>query len=556
MVLLSRLKLNCDLYILTETWNAVHTNLPIMNNYNRFSTTNNHNRSDGLVIYTKTGLTTIVKEVILKDASCLTIKINSNTIVIAIYRSPSIKNIDPFLNSLDKLLKKHKFYSTIILMGDINIDIKPNNQKPDSDKYLNFLAMHGLLAGHTFPTRFGSCLDHFMVKTNNKSVTLVLRAPLTDHSAVISCLDIVTQDSQKSRTFVMNKVNYPDLLSDLEMYSFHDILASNDANWAAERFVGVLTNILDKHTSTTLVPRRTRCLKPWITPGLVRCMRNRDKMHLRCKLDPNNEIINITYRRYKNFCNDLLKRLKRNYERNELNKCSNNLKKTWETVKSIVYTSKQTTIPTELLKIGATPKNSVEMVNEFFAELGKRYSDKIPNCNADLSNKIDHKSPAKSFVMLETDNEEIETVIMGLKNDSAMGWDGISNKLLKNCRHILIPIITHITNLSFTTGNFPDIFKISIIHPIHKTGAKDNIDNYRPISVLPALSKILEKVMNRRLLSFLENEHLISDNQYGFRAGKSTSDAVSGISEYIAQNLDCQNKSIGMFLDKHKSRNK
>lgn len=192
MVLLSRLKLNCDLYILTETWNAVHTNLPIMNNYNRFSTTNNHNQSDGLVIYTKTGLTTIVKEVILKDASCLTIKINSNTIVIAIYRSPSIKNIDPFLNSLDKLLKKHKFYSTIILMGDINIDIKPNNQKPDSDKYLNFLAMHGLLAGHTFPTRFGSCLDHFMVKTNNKSVTLVLRAPLTDHSAVISCLDIAT----------------------------------------------------------------------------------------------------------------------------------------------------------------------------------------------------------------------------------------------------------------------------------------------------------------------------------------------------------------------------
>jgi hypothetical protein len=90
----------------------------------------------------------------------------------------------------------------------------------------------------------------------------------------------------------------------------------------------------------------------------------------------------------------------------------------------------------------------------------------------------------------------------------------------------VVPSITHIVNLCFDTGVFPDTFKISTIHPIYKARKKDAIHNCRLIFVLPALSKIVEKIMNKRLLlHFLESEGLLSQNQYDFRAGRSTADA-------------------------------
>jgi hypothetical protein len=551
-VLLSRIDINFDLYILTETWNSVCLNIPNLPYYDKHLTTINRNQNDGLVIYVRNGISCTVEEPYIQDASCLTVTFSCNSVVVALYRSPSNRNIAPFINSLDKLLAKFKSYTNIIIMGDINIDIKPNNEDPNSNEYLNLLATYGIKTGHTFPTRMGNCLDHSMAKSGNQIATLVLEAPLTDHSAVISCLNITSQNNKRNRAITArNKVNFPGLLTELESTNFEDILISGDTNWAAVHLVAILTNLLTKYTTKILVPRRYRCLKPWITPGLIRCMRNRDRMNLRCKREPNNEILNLTYRRYKNFCNDLLKRLKKNYERNELLKHSKNPKKTWDTLKAIVHIDKQKKIPSDLLRIGDTPQNSVQMVNDFFANIGKSLSDKIPDSYQNLSLIMANSTntPVKSLVMLETNNDEVESIIMGLKNDSAVGCDNISNTLLKSCRGYIIPAITHVVNLSIRTGIFPDIFKISIVHPIHKGGARDCVNNYRPISVLPALSKVLEKVMNKRLLSFLDKEHLISDNQFGFRAGKSTADAISEMADYIAQNLDKKRKCLGIYLD-------
>ncbi|CAG9121615.1 unnamed protein product [Plutella xylostella] len=103
--------------------------------------------------------------------------------------------------------------------------------------------------------------------------------------------------------------------------------------------------------------------------------------------------------------------------------------------------------------------------------------------------------------------------------------------------------------MCFKNGVFPDLFKKSLIHPIHKGGNRDVVGNYRPISVLPALSKILEKLMNSRLTNYLEKENLISNSQFGFRAGRSTEDAVSSLTEYIVDLLDNKRKCIGIFLD-------
>ncbi|CAG9123284.1 unnamed protein product [Plutella xylostella] len=90
---------------------------------------------------------------------------------------------------------------------------------------------------------------------------------------------------------------------------------------------------------------------------------------------------------------------------------------------------------------------------------------------------------------------------------------------------------------------------MAIVTPVHKGGSRDSVDNYRPISVLPVLSKIMEKLINNRLKKFLADNHLISKNQYGFRTGVSTEDAVLNMTQEITQRLDSREKCAGVFLD-------
>lgn len=153
------------------------------------------------------------------------------------------------------------------------------------------------------------------------------------------------------------------------------------------------------------------------------------------------------------------------------------------------------------------------------------------------------------MVMLETNEDEVRSILQNLNTDSATRCDGISTKLLKMINHTIVPIVTKLTNLCIESGTFPNALKMSIINPIFKAGDRNSITNYRPIPILPALSMIVEKIMNRRLLAYLEKENILSNNQFGFRAGKSTSNAVGELAEFVGTNIDKKNKCIGVFLD-------
>lgn len=147
----------------------------------------------------------------------------------------------------------------------------------------------------------------------------------------------------------------------------------------------------------------------------------------------------------------------------------------------------------------------------------------------------------------------MESIINNLKTDSAAGWDRIPTKFVKLAKSELIPVITHLGILSFQEGVFPPVLKRSVIHPIFKGGDRDNINNYRPISVLPVISKILEKLINNRLISFLNTYNLLSDSQYGFRPGLSTEDAILDLTKDITKHLDSKKKALCIFPDLKKA---
>ena len=147
---------------------------------------------------------------------------------------------------------------------------------------------------------------------------------------------------------------------------------------------------------------------------------------------------------------------------------------------------------------------------------------------------------------------EISQIVNKLKNTRS-GLHSIPVKIFKHVAKILIPIIKNLITQSFRSGIFPDILKIARITPIHKKGPKTAIENFRPISSLPFLSKIFERCMANRLIEFFDQTKLISEFQFGFQKGKSTCDALIKLTETIYQSLNNRQHLISILIDLSKA---
>uniref|UniRef100_A0A2A4JXL1 Reverse transcriptase domain-containing protein n=1 Tax=Heliothis virescens TaxID=7102 RepID=A0A2A4JXL1_HELVI len=560
-VLLNRTGINHDIIILTESWLNKTTNLPILDGFQSYGTKVNNNQNDGVVFYIKDGLKSSIWEPDFKCGNCLVCHLDNKLAVVAVYRSPSYntkENYDDFLSSLNNVYNKIPSFPNIALVGDLNIDISLNNRNERNLEYLLLNASHGLLPTHFLPTRLEKCLDHTLLKTNLPITTLVLDTHITDHKPTL--LSIANPKLERKPNHTTTRINHGAILQELQNTDFSVIFEINDPNLSLHKFITIITQIISKNTVLVKIPKRKRTIKPWITPGLLKCMKNRDKLHNKSKKAPDNLILKLTYTRYRNFCNSLLRKLKKSYEQSELERTRNNPKELWKTIKNITNTSKTRTIPEELLSLCDNPLSSINKVCRFFANVGENLASKIESNTQPprrpgqrISSHHIPNSTVNSLVLLDIDEAEVEQLILQLNNDSAVGWDGISPLLLKTCKNVLVLHITYLFNCCLQKGVFPEALKKAIVHPIHKGGDRTCVNNYRPISVLPVLSKLLERILNNRLKTFLERYRIIAENQYGFRQKVSTEDAVLDLTQHVAKNLDSKNKCLGIFLDLSKA---
>lgn len=274
--------------------------------------------------------------------------------------------------------------------------------------------------------------------------------------------------------------------------------------------IALLNNTIDKNTKTIKVSNRKVVRKSWLTPGLLKCMRNRDKLHQKSIKHPDNEM--IVTKDIEILPMIYSKKSKRNTILNEIKMASKEgNKKLWSTIKSITHTTKLHSDATELLDT-PDPTASKNSVNSFFTNIGRSLSESCPPVDNNILPP--QKSFPNSLVLLSTDDAEIESLVLNLRSDCASGGDNILYTFLKRYREILVPVLTYIFNLAINTGKFPNAFKLAEIHPIHKSGDRDRVHNYRPISILPTLSKILERIINKRLneQAYLETNSLLSSS--------------------------------------------
>lgn len=463
------------------------------------------------------------------------------------------------MNSLDTLLRKSSKLP-LILAGDLNVNILDLEGDESVAEYQCFMSEHGftpVITTITRPISF-TCLDHIYVKNlkhPTMSLGLVCQTVITDHYPVIAALNLNNYKSIKTDRYVVKR-DYDAIKLDLSKTDWAFVCNSNDVNQAVHLFSKYFSDIINKYSRQCKVTRSKFNLKPWITPGLMRCMRHRDRLHQRARDDPHNKVLQITYKRYRNFVISRLRKVKSDFEERELTQNKNNPKQLWRSIGNICNLANNRKETSELLALEgcSNAQQSVELTNAHFCSVGQKLADHIlqslGKSEADLASSVHvDGSPMHSFFLHPTDLLEVDSLILNLRNNKAPGLDGFDNFLIKIVRNEIIIPITYILNLSLSSGIFPHDWKIAVVCPIFKSGSKYSVDNYRPISLLGVFSKLLEKIVNKRLVKYLESNKLLSANQFGFRSGLSTEDAVSLLTTAVTSHLDNRLSCVGFFLD-------
>lgn len=552
-ILLERLAVDLDIIILTECWLSKNIQVPIIPSFRHFTTKRNYNQNDGVIIYIKNNIDAeVIEPTDTEEVTCLVVVLGDVS-VIGVYRPHEFNNKDKFNQSIDRILTTYK-KGIVILLGDMNIDIKDGNNANNSAEYLDILATHGLLQTHNFLTTDKSCLDHCFVKSNCHVTTVVCNSTLTDHACII--FSLAKSPNRKDITHkVITTINYKSLSQHLFEINWQEILLyAKDPNDATNIFLKIVAEGIKQHSFTKTTSNRKTNIKPWITPGLIRCISHRDRLHKKQRKDPENIILKVSYSRYRNYCNRILKNVKNEYYRFSLQKNENNLKNQWSIIKQLCHMDKDKGSHEEILKMKSNHKDALNYANQYFVNVGKQLANTILDRRrisetSLIRNNMTWSGNPNSLVLLPTDVDEIKQVINSLKPSSACGWDGLSSMFFKLTKNSLATPVTIICNMCLEQGIFPDALKKSIVIPIYKAGDRHSIANYRPISLLPTLAKILEKVINKRLTCYLEKYNLLVPNQYGFRNRRSTSDAIRQLTSYVTNQLDRGSKCIGIFLD-------
>jgi hypothetical protein len=274
----------------------------------------------------------------------------------------------------------------------------------------------------------------------------------------------------------------------------------------------------------------------------------------RLRLEPRNTILRITNKRFRNYCVTQIKKLKRKYHRKKIEDSTKSNKELWNATNEICHFKPTQSSNLELINILPHPLDSVNRVNQFFIEVGRTLAEEIiSQFGPRLKQTASSDTQMSSSVLLNTDAEEVNAILLNLDSNSASRWDGISTKFIKRARDFLVPQICHLANLCFESGIFPTVFKRSVVTPVHKGGDKMDVNNFRPISVLPCLTKILEKLLNTRLVNYLTKKRILSDSPYGFRKGLSTQDAIIDLTNLVTKLVDNDLKCLTVFIDLKKA---
>ena len=329
-----------------------------------------------------------------------------------------------------------------------------------------------------------------------------------------------------------------------------------------ENFLSKFNELLDNHMPLRKLTQKEfkRKFKPWISKTILAKIGEKNKIFK--KYINSRNVVRKTelfdqFKTIKNEITHLIRTGKKAYYQNYFAENKDNLQKIWKGIKEIInIKSKNFDYPTclQVRDVNITDPTAItNSFNDYFTSIAdeilkKRKYNGTKSYRDFLANRL-----INNFVFDECNENEIKSIISSLDAFKSIGPNSIPTHILQLLKEEICNPLKKIFNLSFSTGQHPNILKISKIIPIFKKGSRLLVSNYRPISLLSNLNKILEKIVHDRIYKFLEDYQCIYSLQFGFRKKHSTNHALIDITETIRQALDNKKFACGIFVDLQKA---
>ena len=405
---------------------------------------------------------------------------------------------------------------------------------------------------------------HFVdiIVTNNPAnmiKTEVIPTSIGDHD-MVGCVRKLNNASFKPRKIMCRDYRsyHPEAMNEeLETVDWSAFYSCRTVNEAWSQMKDILLTIFEHHAPKICKKVRGKPA-PWLTSNVKKLMNVRDKL-LRKSRRTKAELDISKYKQKRNEVNIAIRKAKSSYHQSLLKENSANPNQFWKTIKSIYPTKANEGSSMHTFDFqGEKTNDAIKVANgfcNFFTTVITTLRERaIPLCNfAWKPPRPVRKRTDKKFNFRPVSKLEVEKYLRYIKRNKSTGIDNLPPCLLKDAARTISAPLTHLINLSLQTGLFPKDWKLAKIVPIHKSGSHSSFDNYRPISVLPVLSKIIEKAVHRQVIEFIEQNKLLSAFQFGFRPKLSTELAVTLLLDDIRKNVD-EGKLVGAtFIDLRKA---
>ncbi len=498
------------------------------------------------------------------------IRLSSEAFILGcVYRPPSSDpsilsdNLELTFDKIDRRLR-------VVLVGDFNAT-SPSWCSSDSYNIAGHqlepsfltLGLHQCLSSptHLRPDgSFGALLD--LVLTSDPSLV----SAVTTHQPVGSSDHLVVQcflsskkcphpepDRYPKRVWCYERADMRALNNALAEADWRGVRNAKNVDDAWECWQSTFISTVNKFVPNKTVKKIAK-KNPWVTPDVEKAIKAKRSAFRRFKKYPSHET-RLNFTKLRNQATHLLRKNQRAHASTihrslRLSPSSSSSQNFWRYVRNLTGKTRQIAIPDLVEPVSSRTvslsQEKANLLNSFFVRqtMLDVADDERPDCRSLVENP-------NTFSYLETNPATVFEVLSSLKPNKAAGLDGISPRLLTFCARGIACSLTCLFNRSFELSLFPRAWKDALIIPIHKKGNSGDPGNYRPIALLPSVSKVLERIVHNKLSTFLRP--WLTKQQSGFRKKDGTVPQLVRLAQQWSESIDNSVYVGALFFDLKKA---